>query len=125
MLQDYRAYVLPNALNAAHLGHTDSVKCVGFVEHRGAPLVATGSSDCTLRFWRTDGGNPVAVVAAHSARLWDLSSGPPGPHARLRTTWRALGRAHTPPQACSPAAPRTGRSRLDCCQRANCAHLTP
>lgn len=60
-------------------GHLGNVKCVEFIGEEGAYL-ASGSSDNTIRIWKTSDGTCGAVLQGHSSRVWDLSSSRDGAH---------------------------------------------
>lgn len=47
-MEDYRPFVLPNALSGTFIGHKRNVKCVTFIGEEGIHL-ASGSSDNTIK----------------------------------------------------------------------------
>lgn len=77
LLQDYRCFVVPNAIRRRFVGHKSNVKCVEFVGVDGS-LLATGSSDNTVRLWDTESGRPHQVLEGHRSRVWDLSASAAG-----------------------------------------------
>jgi WD40 repeat protein len=73
LLTDYTTIVVPNSLKSSFKGHTDKVKCVLFVGDNGV-LLATGSSDNSVRLWETESGQCLSTMTGHSSRIWDLTS---------------------------------------------------
>ncbi len=91
LLENYHAFVLPNALRTTFSGHKRNVKCVCFVGEEGKQI-ASGSSDNTikyvpyltlpyllphhplLRLWNTEDGTNIATLIGHGARIWDIST---------------------------------------------------
>eukprot|EP00698_Gefionella_okellyi_P005108 TRINITY_DN14689_c0_g1_i1.p1 TRINITY_DN14689_c0_g1~~TRINITY_DN14689_c0_g1_i1.p1 ORF type:complete len:564 (-),score=73.00 TRINITY_DN14689_c0_g1_i1:15-1637(-) len=73
LLEDYSPFVLPNASRMVLRGHRDNVKCVDFVGDDGR-FIVSGSSDNTVRIWRTEDGQCVHTLTGHAARVWDVCS---------------------------------------------------
>ncbi|KAI9143299.1 WD40-repeat-containing domain protein [Paraphysoderma sedebokerense] len=77
LLQDYQSFIIPNAVRHTFTGHKGNIKCVDFVGEEGK-LIASGSSDNTLRIWDTETSNCVGVLEGHTSRIWDVTSNPSG-----------------------------------------------
>ncbi|KAI9168631.1 hypothetical protein H9P43_008004 [Blastocladiella emersonii ATCC 22665] len=77
LLEDYTAYIIPNAVRHVLAGHADNVKCCTFVGADGQ-LIASGSSDNTARLWHTESGTQAAILHGHTSRIWDLVADPLG-----------------------------------------------
>jgi len=75
LLEEYKCPVLPNAERHILRGHRQNVKCVAFVG-TDADIIASGSSDNTVRLWNTDSGDVVLTLGGHTSRIWDISSAP-------------------------------------------------
>jgi COMPASS component SWD3 len=73
LLFDYEAVVLPDSVRHTFTGHTSNVKCVDFVGSDG-DLIASGSSDNTVRLWNTHDPEENTVLSGHTSRIWDLDS---------------------------------------------------
>eukprot|EP00026_Physarum_polycephalum_P006258 Phypoly_transcript_06300.p1 GENE.Phypoly_transcript_06300~~Phypoly_transcript_06300.p1 ORF type:complete len:572 (+),score=66.81 Phypoly_transcript_06300:79-1794(+) len=73
LLEDYHAFILPNALKNTLTSHKRNVKCVCFVGEEGLHL-ASGSSDNTVKLWKSEDGTNVETLTGHAARIWDISS---------------------------------------------------
>lgn len=73
LLADYACYVLPNSPKTTLGGHKGNVKCVEFVGEEGN-LIASGSSDNTVRLWSAEDGRCVRVLSGHSSRVWSVAA---------------------------------------------------
>lgn len=73
LLSDYESFVIPNRLRSTLLGHTDNVKCIEFIDAQ-KNLIASGSSDCTVRLWSCHDSAPVGELHGHKSRIWDISA---------------------------------------------------
>ena len=73
LLSDYACYVLPNAPKTLLGGHKGNVKCVEFVGEEGN-LIASGSSDNTVRLWSAEDGRCVRILSGHTSRVWSVAS---------------------------------------------------
>ncbi|KAI9216007.1 WD40-repeat-containing domain protein, partial [Blastocladiella britannica] len=73
LLEDYTALIVPNTTRHLLQGHSDNVKCIAFVGAAGH-LIASGSSDNTVRLWRSETGAAAALLTGHSSRIWDVAS---------------------------------------------------
>ncbi|KAJ2813786.1 hypothetical protein H4S07_000406 [Coemansia furcata] len=71
LLTDYAPVVVPNAEQGAFAGHLGNVKCTAYVGPY-AQLLASGSSDNTVRIWDTDSAECLAVLRGHTSRIWDI-----------------------------------------------------
>ncbi|KNC74874.1 hypothetical protein SARC_12589, partial [Sphaeroforma arctica JP610] len=77
LLTDFQSFVLPNAVACTLIGHSANVKTLEFVGNNGG-LIATGSSDNTVRLWDTNTGQQKAVLLGHTSRIWDISNSAKG-----------------------------------------------
>ncbi|WFD32443.1 hypothetical protein MSPP1_003490 [Malassezia sp. CBS 17886] len=73
LLHDYTGFIVPDRCRSVLRGHQQNVKCVRFVGTEGR-MVASGSSDCTVRLWDTATGDCSAVLDGHGSRVWDVDS---------------------------------------------------
>ncbi|KAJ2790619.1 hypothetical protein GGI18_001687 [Coemansia linderi] len=71
LLTDYAPVVVPNAEQTSFVGHLGNVKCTAYVGPY-AQLVASGSSDNTVRIWNTDSAECLATLRGHTSRIWDI-----------------------------------------------------
>eukprot|EP01117_Protostelium_nocturnum_P019685 TRINITY_DN859_c0_g1_i1.p1 TRINITY_DN859_c0_g1~~TRINITY_DN859_c0_g1_i1.p1 ORF type:complete len:491 (-),score=81.12 TRINITY_DN859_c0_g1_i1:1125-2597(-) len=77
LLTNYQGFVLPNNLRTNFIGHKDNVKCVSFVGIDGNCIIS-GSSDNTLRLWKTTTGKCLFKMNGHTSRIWDVDSNAQG-----------------------------------------------
>ncbi|KYR00548.1 hypothetical protein DLAC_02562 [Tieghemostelium lacteum] len=76
LLEDYSCFVLPNSMKYQCLGHRKNVKSVEFIGN--GSILASGSSDNTIRLWNTENGSAISTLTGNNSRIWDLSSSPNG-----------------------------------------------
>lgn len=73
LLHDFSPLIIPNSVKSIYLGHTKNVKCLSFLGQNGTRII-TGSSDNTLRVWKTETAECLSVLSGHDSRIWDVSS---------------------------------------------------
>lgn len=73
LLSDYACYVMPNTQRSVLGAHKANVKCVEFVGEEGN-LIASGSSDNTVRLWSTEESRCTNVLLGHTSRVWSLAA---------------------------------------------------
>lgn len=73
LLQDYHCLVIPNALRTMMRGHRQNVKCADFVGSEGH-IIASGSSDNTVKLWGTENGQLLQSLEGHTSRIWDVTA---------------------------------------------------
>ncbi|KAJ2470705.1 hypothetical protein GGI02_002751 [Coemansia sp. RSA 2322] len=100
LLADYAPVVVPNAQQGAFVGHLGNVKCTAYIG-TCAQLVASGSSDNTIRIWDTDSAECLAVLRGHTSRIWDICDDRAGT-TLIRLHSKDLGHPR-PEQAAMPA----------------------
>jgi hypothetical protein len=79
LMTDYCGFAIPDTVQHTMGGHTANVKCISFVGPTDDHIIS-GSSDATLRLWKTETGEHVRTFEGHSSRIWDVCSTEQGDH---------------------------------------------
>lgn len=74
LLEDYTVSAVPNACRDVFDGHTSNVKLVTFLGDQGK-LLASCSSDSTVRVWDVERARCALVLDEHQRRVWSVASG--------------------------------------------------
>jgi COMPASS component SWD3 len=73
LMEDFHSLVFPNQCVMTLQGHKENVKCIQFIDSKDDLLLASGSSDNTVKLWSCSSGANLSTFTGHTSRIWDLS----------------------------------------------------